>query len=255
LARHGLERLLVDDPRDAVSTEQRAHAATCERCARGLQTLARARAEYVASRPAERFALAVKARAALPRSQSRWQQLRWPVAAAAAVALAAVLVTSVRGPSLWSAEPAAIRYKGAPAQFQVYVRHGAQTRPLRAGEALAAGDQLAFTYALSRAQHLLLFGIDDAGTIHRYFPEPALAPSTVLAPGGPRQLPVGIELDARRGRERLCALFSATPLDEARAREALQRSFSAARARGRGIADLDALPLPATQISVWFEKP
>ena len=260
LPRHMLERLLVDDPGDAVPPDGRAHLASCRHCAERLGALARARAEYAALRPAARFASAVlaqtsqtaqTAQSAAPARQPTWQGLRWP----AAVALAALAALALR-PALSPSERAdQIRYKGAPAQLQVYVRHAGETRALRAGEALSEGDQLAFTYTLPQPQHLLLFGIDDEGTISRYFPEPRLAPTAVLPAGSARQLPVGIQLDARRGRERLVALFSATPLEEARARAALSAELRALRARGGGIADLRELSLPATQFSVWFEKP
>jgi hypothetical protein len=262
LPRHLLERLSVDDPRDPVPPEPRAHLASCRHCAERLQALESARAEYMALRPAARFASAVwaqqavqaapSARAALPPAkQPVWQRWRWP----SAVALAALAILAVR-PALAPSERAdQIRYKGASAQLQVYVRHAGETRALRTGEALSEGDQLAFTYTLAQPQHLLLFGIDDEGTISRYFPEPTLAPSAVLPAGGARQLPVGIQLDSRRGRERLVALFSATPLEEAHARAALSAELRALRARGAGIAELRELSLPATQFSVWFEKP
>ncbi len=249
LARHTLERMVANDPRDAIAPELRAHLASCEQCTHRLRGIERARGAYAATRPAERFAAAVAARAAgRAPAKSRWLRLRAPVAAAiAAAALIAVVVGS--------RDPNEIRYKGPTAQLQFYVKHDARTRLVSAGDTLAAGDQLAFTYSLTQPQHLLLFGIDDAGTITRYFPEPALAPSTVLPAGVARQLPVGIELDARRGQERLIALFSSTPLDEARARDALGAALRAARERGGGIADVRDLPLPATQVSVWFTKP
>lgn len=254
LPRHMLERLSADDPRDTVPLAVRTHLAGCGHCAERLSALERARAEYAALRPAARFASAVVAQTAqsvAPARQPAWPRLRWP----AAVAFAALMALALR-PALAPSERAdEIRYKGAPAQLQVYVRHAGETRALRAGEALSEGDQLAFTYTLSQPQHLLLFGIDDEGTISRYFPEPTLAPTAVLSPGSARQLPVGIQLDARRGRERLVALFSATPLEEARARAALSAELRALRARGAGIADLREVSLPATQFSVWFEKP
>jgi len=257
LARHVLERLVADDLRDPVAPAARVHAASCDQCAVGRRAIETARAQYLTSHPAERFAAVVHERSqrALPVTPhaSRWRKLRWP-ATALAVACAAALVALVARPDLVAPLRAAIRFRDAPATLQTYLRRGNQTRVLRAGEALHAGDQLAFSYSLRQPQHCLLLGIDDAGSIARYFPETTLAPAAIL-PAGAGQLPIGIELDARKGQERLVAFFSATALDEQRARQALHDRFVAARTRGAGVAELDALDLPGYQVSVWFQKP
>lgn len=251
LARHALERLVANDPRDAIAPELRAHLASCEHCTQRFRGIVRARDEYAATRSAARFAADVATRAALREpARSRWQRLRVPAAAMLAIAAAALIAFATT-----HVHEDRIVYKGPLTQLQFYVKHGEQTRLVVSGDALAAGDQLAFTYSVTQPQHLLLFGIDDAGTITRYFPEPTLAPDAVLPAGVARQLPVGIELDARRGQERLIALFSATPLDEARARDALSAALREARARGGGIADVHDLAVPAAQVSVWFKKP
>ncbi|HTU62866.1 MAG TPA: DUF4384 domain-containing protein, partial [Polyangiales bacterium] len=148
----------------------------------------------------------------------------------------------------------AIRYRGASVSLQAYVQGGAGVHALRDGEVLSGGAQLAFAYTLSEPQHLLLFGIDDAGTITRYFPDEDIAEASALPAGAKRQLPVGIELDARRGRERLIALFSSEPLARDAARAALESAWHQMRARGKGISEPIELALPAQQISVWFEK-
>jgi hypothetical protein len=102
---------------------------------------------------------------------------------------------------------------------------------------------------------LLLLGIDDAGTITRYFPDGNIVQSSALAAGAGRQLPVGVELDARPGRERLIALFSAAPLDEVSARAALAAAWRTARAQGKDNSQPFQLALPAEQISLWIDKP
>jgi hypothetical protein len=168
-----------------------------------------------------------------------------------ALALAAAAVLSLRVPS----EPG-IRYRGVgDVSMQVYVQSKTGARLLREGEALSGGAQLSFTYTLTKPQHLLLFGIDDAGTITRYFPDAILAQSSALAAGATRQLPVGIELDARRGRERLIALFSATAPDEASVRAAIEDAWRKSRTAGKDLREPFALALPAKQISLWFDKP
>ena len=176
--------------------------------------------------------------------------IRW-AALGGALALAAVAVFALRAPL----QPR-IRYRSAgDISLQAYVRSASGVRPLRNGAALAGGTQLAFTSTLRQPGHLLLYGIDDAGTITRYFPDGDIVQSSALAAGAARQLPVGIELDARRGRERRVALFSAAPLDETSARAALAVAWHEARAHGNADSEPLQLALPAQQISLWIAKP
>jgi hypothetical protein len=170
-------------------------------------------------------------------------------AAFGAFVLAAVAMFVQRDPS-----EDVIRYRGTSASLQAYVQDGRGAHAVHDGEVLSGGAQLAFAYTLSEPQHLLLFGIDDAGAITRYFPDEPIAHSSALPAGAKRQLPVGIELDARRGRERLIALFSREPLDRESVQDALGSAWRQMRARGKGISEPFELALPAQQISLWFEK-
>lgn len=247
LPRHALEELATDEAR--VAPELRAHLAECEHCSRRLQTIDHARAQHALEHSASEFARRVTKAAAgryapaPPRLHLRWALLGGALTAAA-IALALLM----------PAQPE-IRYRGSGISLQVFVRRGTEIRELREGESLPAGTQLAFTYTVAAPQHLLLFGLDDGGTITRYFPDATLARTSALASGATRQLPVGIELDARRGRERLIALFSEAAIDEAPARAAIEAAWRAARARGKSVDDPLELELPAKQISVWFDKP
>jgi hypothetical protein len=112
---------------------------------------------------------------------------------------------------------------------------------------------LAFVYSLDRPRHLLLLGIDDAGTVTRYFPAQGTG-GAPLAASPHAQLPVGIELDARKGEERLYGLFSDSVLDEAEARRALTQALSRARTHGAGIPSMGEVDLPVRAVSVWFRK-
>ncbi len=193
-------------------------------------------------RDPQAFARQVAAR----RSEKR-QARRWFGPAALFVAAAAALLL------VWLRSEPAIRYKGGHS-FQVFVQQHGAPELLADGQALAAGDQLAFAYSLSEPRYLLLLSIDDTGEITKYYPVDAASESP-LRPAARAPLSVGVELDAHRGEERLVALFSREPLDEARVRDALRAALQEARAHGPGIANMGALALHAEQTSVWFRKP
>lgn len=251
LPRHLLEAYSADASRLPNTSELRGHLAGCERCSARLREIESARAAFLQDHPANEFArrviAATKPGVMTPR-RSRLLVGRSAASGALVLAAAASLLL-LRDPS----EPA-IRSRGANVAMQAYVQSGAGVHVLREGEVLSGGTQLAFTYTLYEPRHLLLLGIDDAGTITRYFPDGKIVQSSALRAGSKRQLPVGIELDARRGRERLIALFSAGPISEDSARAALEASWREARARGRDIAEPFELALPAQQISLWFDK-
>jgi hypothetical protein len=254
LCRHQLEQLVANDLRATVHPALRVHLAACDPCSMRKRALEAARARFLAAYPAADFARAVVEQAAQPEPppRRRWQGWSAPgVLASAAGSLAigaAALLWFSRAPA-----PPAIRLKGG-VSLQAFAKHAGRTSALRDGDALAPGDQLAFEYALDRPRYLLLLGIDDAGAITRYFPADSSGAAPLAAT--PRaQLPVGIELDARKGQERLYALFSAAALDEAEARGALIQALFAAHAHGAAIAALRELDLPAHQVTIWFRKP
>jgi hypothetical protein len=239
--RHRLEELLAGSLRDA---KLRGHVDACAECTARLSAMNEARAAFVGHRDPTSFARLVADRGGLRKQKtSLLRRAGFGLAAAAIVLLGARLAMP---------EPAAVRFKG-PANLEVFVHRNGQTQPVENGQALAAGDQLAFVYTLAEAQSLLLLSIDESGAVTRYFPSESGA--AVLSPAARAQLPVGIELDAHHGEERLFALFSRAPIDEPRAREALRQALRDARARGVGIAGMTRPELPAQQSSVWFRKP
>lgn len=239
--RHRIEELLAGPERDP---ELRTHVEGCADCSARLRAMSDARASFVGRRDPGSFARVIAER-------SRDAQKKTPVLRRLAVALAAAAVMLL-GVRLAMPEPTAIRFKGQ-ASLQVFVQRDGGAEEVTNGQALETGDQLAFVYTLAEAQNLLLLSIDESGAMTRYFP--AASASALLSPAARAQLPVGIELDAHRGEERLFALFSRETIDEARARDALQESLRAARARGVGIAGMSPLQLPAQQTSLWFRKP
>jgi len=236
--RHLLEALLAGETN---VSDLRAHLAACESCSERLRNMQDARAAFATKHSAGDFARKVIA-ARRPVNSARRGWI-WTAAFGALALTAALLALRDRSEN-------SIRYRGTAVAMQAYVQTATGVEVLRDGERLSGGAQLAFTYTLSEPQHLLLFGIDDAGTITRYFPDGNIVHSSALPAGAKRQLPVGIELDARRGRERLIALFSPRPLDTDSARMALASAWQ----RGKDVREPFELALPAQQVSLWFEK-
>lgn len=223
LPRHQLEELAADRGRAD------SHLDACAQCTARLRALERARASFLARRDPQSFALTLVARRPKP-SATRFAP--YFLAAAAAIML------------LWlRPDSDAVRYKGSAQKLQTFVQRAGQVQALADGQPLAAGDQLAFVYTLSEPRHLLLISIDETGAIARYYSGP-------LEPATRAQLPVGIELDAHRGEERLFALFSREPIDEARVRAGLKTALREAH----GVAGMKLL-LPVEQTSTWFRKP
>jgi hypothetical protein len=237
LPRHRLEALSGGHDPDA-----RAHLVACTACADRLEQLEAARATFLARRDPMKFAREVTAR---PQPRRPISRARW-VGAAALAAVAALALLMVRG------APESIRYKGG-SDLHAFVERDGRPRALTNGEPLRAGDRLAFTYAAREPRHLLLLSIDEAGAITRYYPEDE--GDAPLPPAARAQLPVGIELDSHRGEERLVALFSLEPLDEAQVRQDLREALRESRVRDGGVAGMQRLDIAAEQASVWFRKP
>jgi hypothetical protein len=178
--------------------------------------------------------------------------------AAGSMVVAAALLLWFGRHTLDGATAPDIRLKGG-VSLRVLAKHGDRVVQLSDGDALLPGDELAFEYAIDRPQYVQLLGIDDSGTVTRYFPQSGTPDATSPIRVSRRaQLPVGIQLDARKGEERLYAVFSDTLLGEAEVRAALMRALESARANGGGIATLPpvgGLDLAAQPISIWFRKP
>ena len=226
----------------AAGGEPPAHAARCGDCAAAVVAIADARARYLAAYPADALVRAVRQR--VERRRGGWLASRGTIAVGLACALAAsaLLVVWPRGEA-----PPTVRTRGPAVSLVTYVRRGSETFAASDGQALRAGDRLSFVYVAPDPRRLLLLGIDDSGTVSRY------AAAAPLAPGR-GQLPVGLRLDARRGEERLVAVFGSVEPDEDAVRAALASALAAAREAGGGVGDM-RLELSEDHATIWFRKP
>jgi hypothetical protein len=227
--------------RIAAGGEPPDHAARCAECAARVAAIGDARARYLAAHPPDELVRAARQRVGLRSGRRLPSRGTIAVGLACALAAAALLVA-------WPRDDApAIRIRGDAVALVAYVRRGEAIFAARDGQALRPGDRLSFAYAAPDARRLLLLGIDDGGTISRYAAGAALTP-------GRGTLPVGLRLDARRGEERLVAVFARAEPDEAAVRAALAAALAAARERGGGVADM-RLELSDEHATLWFRKP
>jgi hypothetical protein len=252
LPRHQLEKLVADDPHAPIHPALWVHVASCDHCTTRKRALEAVRARYLMEYPAANFAQLVLARAAQPEPTPRRTSNALRV-----VLIATLLLIAPALGVFWfvsNSQPMPLHTAGGVG-FEVFVKRAGTTLPVSDGAHLASLDRLTFAYALDRARYLLLLGIDEHGTVTRYFPADD-APATVLSASPRRQLPIHGEFVVQQpGDQRLFALFSDVALDEDEARGTLARALSAARGRGVGISGLGRVDLPAQQISVWFRTP
>ncbi|HET6332610.1 MAG TPA: DUF4384 domain-containing protein [Polyangiales bacterium] len=253
LPRHQLERLAAEDPDARVRPVLRVHVAACDLCQTRLRALHAAKSRFLAAYSSSEFARDTFAFAGpLPpaRELRDWsRELR--------VLMYAGLVAVFATAFLWYGHEAAanwVRVQGGTS-FRVFAVHAGRERRLLDGDELTTGDELAFEYSLDRPRHLLLLGVDDTGSIRRYYPPAEAAGSdTLLAASTRSKLPARVALDARVGEERLYALFSDSPVSESDARLGVSRAVGAAWATGRRLEKAPSLELPVQAISVWFRK-
>ncbi|HET6281328.1 MAG TPA: hypothetical protein VFH73_10185 [Polyangia bacterium] len=255
--RHLLETLAVSaDPSQAPAA--RRHVATCQLCKLRLDCITCAADAYLASYPADDFSHQVAVRARLAErggvSAAADSRSRPTVPRRRLFAGLAVLAMAAGAVALWvRLAPRTldeIRYKGGGVSWAVFAKRGDRTWAVADGDILRPGDRLAFTTYAPQDRFLLMFGIDDAGTIVQYGPQTS---TPLRLPRGQGSVPFAIELDARPGEERLFALFSPAPLDTAEARRALAAAAVRARRENRWVTAAD-LTLPAEITSFGFKK-
>jgi len=189
------------------------HLRSCEACRRERDAMLAERAAFQAApaRASDLQAIAsrVPREVAQPARSGTWVGFAAGLAASATV-LALVLARPAPGPS-----DGDLTAKGGE-EFSIVVKRGEAVSPLgarcRAGDALRA--RLRSTH-----RHVLVLGVDPAGTISALHPF-AGAASAALDPAG-ELTPGSWVLDDAAGVERFVAIFSDTPVSLERARAAI----------------------------------
>ncbi len=244
--RHLLEAVAAGQTDQPPQAQAAAHAGGCPTCSSRLAAMTGARAEYLGAYPAQDFVRQVAARAErAPRPVAPAPRRRWLAGLAAGTLVVAVAAVFL----LLRPAPDDVRLKGG-VSWSVFAKRGPRTWPVTDGESLKAGDRLAFAYVIAGDRYLLLLGVDDAGAITQYGGEGG---APLLLRRGRGTLPFGIELDARRGEERLFALFSPAALDVEQTKQALAAAAARARAQNRPLTAGD-LKLPGEIASFGFRK-
>ena len=237
-----LARILSGDATDAEARATEAHAAGCARCRAGLEEARAARGRF------EQFVFprtlgAVERRV----RRRRWLRIFAPllVALPAAVAVSIVATRPEVQPE--------VQAKGAPALLQLFAQRGERVFAVGEGERLQRGDRLRFSVQPGSAAFVTVGSVDGRGNASLYYPSTAVAALRAEGrdAGVAGLLPGSIVLDDAPGPERIFALFSPTPLDDAQVRRALA---VLAAAGPDAIRRTRALPLPFAQASILLEK-
>ncbi len=176
------------------------HLATCAACQSRLEGL---RLAAAAPLPALRLRGEV---VALPRRRL------W-VAAGSALAMAAALLLWVGGPAPGDGtEPDTFTARGTDLRLEVYRDAPGGAERLAEGSLVAPGDRLGFRFASRSSGHLVVLGIDEAGSVYPVWPAEGSGTVPVEpAPEG-RQLDAAVALDDTPGDERLICLRCDGPL-------------------------------------------
>jgi hypothetical protein len=222
------------------------HVGSCERCSAILADIADARGFLLGSEPSEAAARAARIiieTARQRRSPRRWLRFLAPM----------ILVPATAALLLFVRPPASSHGDGVKGRLivETYCKRGDNVFEATDGGEYLQGDQLRFAYTQDRPGFLLVFGVDDAGTIFPYYEENRLV--GVAAQAGARVfLPGSVALDGHKGWERIYVIWTDSLLSDGAVRAAVGSALSAA---GGDIRRTSALDLPVEQVSLLLRRP
>lgn len=187
-----LHQLHLDELPTSRGEQVRAHLAACARCTERYEAVRAEADAFDDALPAALQGLVDPAEPAA--TPAHWVVLLRRLAPAAAALAVAAAVALVALPLLGDdPEPGATtRTRGELPQLEVWVAAPEGPRPLRPGEALAAGDRVQLLYDARGAERVGLAGRDGTGEVEVY---------GVLAPPSPglHPAPFGLALDDAPG--------------------------------------------------------
>ncbi len=218
-----IERLLAGELEEAEVAE---HLGGCPVCRERLERAAALRPPPLpAAFGAARAAASVGPRlvgGAAGTSRARPQHSWWTIAsqASAAVAVAAVALLSLRGPTPEGGDPS-WRARGGGLGMEVYLKDGTGVHRLSFGERVSPGDRVGFRVRPGAEGFLMIVGDDE---LHSPYPVwPASGRHAEPVGPAPRDLDAAIELDDTPGRERFVGIQCPAPFAFESARAALER--------------------------------
>jgi hypothetical protein len=228
------------------------HVAACPRCSALMAEIGEARSLLLGSDPAEASTRA--ARAILECVRERRHSRRWwrlLVPALLVPAVAALLV--IGKPALLGLNATGHSAQAIKGELlvEIFCKRGDAIFPAMDGGDYLEGDRLRFAYSKERPGYLLVFGVDDSGTVFPYYDEHALVGVHAEA-GGRVLLPDSVELDGHKGWERIFVLWSETQFADDAMRSAVSRTLSGVDNDVRRMTTLD---LPVAQVSMLLRRP
>jgi hypothetical protein len=234
-----LDRLALGELDASERPALEAHLAGCADCAAASARLTDERTAF-----ARDAAIANLATEALARSRKKedadwgvlWKRFFLPLGVVATMAAISIF-TGVRSGT---------RTKG---EFSLspYVLHPESRAEgaLHLGEPLHPGDRLQFRYNGTKAGHLTIVAIDEAGKVSLYYPPgPTSAP---VGAGHDVPLSTSVELDGTLGREVIVGVRCDVPVAVESVVEAARRAVESAKARGAAATALGSLGLPCAE--------
>ena len=128
----------------------------------------------------------------------------------------------------------------------------ADGQPVESGAVIQADALLMFRLNSFQFDHVIVFGVEEDGSISPYYPERASGQSVLVGQGRGIPLQGGVRLDGRLGRERFVAVFSKTPLAWRVVQNAAQEAWKTGAFR---VDSLRAVGLEDTaEATIWFDK-
>lgn len=225
------------------------HVGSCERCTAIVAEISDARVFLLGSEPEQAASYAARVIAETARQRRglrRWLRFLAPMILVPAAA-ALLLFVRPTNPSHDGVKGHLIVETYCKRADKVFVVSDGQDTPVD----YLQGDQLRFAYTQDRSGFLLVFGVDDTGTIFPYYEENRLVGVPVQA-GARVLLPGSVELDGHKGWERIYVIWTASPLPDDAVRTAVASAWTAA---GGDLRRTSALDLPVEQVSLLLRRP
>lgn len=176
------------------------------------------------------------------------------VPAAAAALFIALPHRTGPGTGTTSASPALLGGASVKGSFivEAFCKRGEEVFVVADGAEFLQGDRLRFAYTKDKPGSVLIFGVDDDGTIFPYYEDARLQGMDAQA-GSKVMLPGSVELDSHHGWERIFALWSSTTVDEEKVRAAVTAGLHTAEGDIRRLRTLDLEGVE--QVSFLLRRP